>query len=244
MAIKSGDDYKGLLYNFNDSTTPNTSTVKTGCTTTTTGNREPDVISNEETITKKEIQTEYNEMIKSVERYHGFYVGRYELGLEKDKPVSKNADENAEVKTADEGEDCLNGWYGSYNKCKEFANRNSSKSVVSSMMWGSQYDAMLNWIIKNGESIKEDFQKANNSDNNPEKYGITGSYSKDIIKNIYDLYGCNQESSLEVGRQFGSNDSGVIYRGSSYSSLDFRSYGIELPNSNSAQNSRITLYIK
>ena len=41
MAIKSGNDYKGLLYNF----TSSGSTVISGCTTTTSSYREPDIVS-------------------------------------------------------------------------------------------------------------------------------------------------------------------------------------------------------
>ena len=246
MAIKSGDNYKGLLYNFDVSTTLNTSTVKAGCTTTNVRNREPDIVNNEEIFTKEELQVEYDEMIKSVKKYHGFYVGRYELGLEGDKPVSKNANENDEVLTANQGSDCLNGWYGAYSKCKEFASKDSSKSVVSSMIWGSQYDAMLNWMIKEGENIISASDKWNDDLKKKRKNGITGSYSNDVIKNIYDLYGCKQESCLEAGKQFGSQASGRVYRSGTRinDEVGYRSYGIEPTKSNSAQNSRITLYIK
>ena len=37
------------------------------------------------------LKTKYKEMATSVAKYKGFYVGRYELGLEGDTPVSKNA---------------------------------------------------------------------------------------------------------------------------------------------------------
>ena len=44
----------------------------------------------------KDLKIQYKEMATSVAKYKGFYVGRYELGLEGDTPVSKNAstDEN------------------------------------------------------------------------------------------------------------------------------------------------------
>ena len=154
MAIKQGENYKGLLYNF----TSSDSTVKNGCTTTSTSYREPDILTtydndvtyNNGLFTKDTLQTEYNNMMKSVEQYHGFYVGRYELGLEGIKPVSKNASKNTNVITADTNNSSTSMWYGLYKKCKEFTSKNA---VGSSMIWGSQYDAMMNWMQENGEDV-------------------------------------------------------------------------------------------
>src|SRR5699024_457871 len=81
-------------------------------------------------------------------------------------------------------------WYGLYTKCKEYAPEEGTKSVVSSMTWGSQYDAMMNWMQKNG--IKVNTKGNNNIDI------TTGTSETDLLKNIYDLYGCHFEWTSEI----------------------------------------------
>ena len=193
MAIEKNGNYRGLLYNFSRTG----STVMSGCTTTTNSFREPDIVSdydsnryyNNGLFTKSSLQEEYNNMIESVKTYHGFYMGRYELGLDGSKnPTSKKAGNG--VETADAGPSSLKNWYGLYSKSKEYAKESDKKSTVSSMLWGSQYDAMLNWMQKNGENVyQSNASKTNMSDN-------TGSNSNDIIKNVFDLYGCHYEWTL------------------------------------------------
>ena len=94
-------------------------------------------------------------MATSVAKYKGFYVGRYELGLEGDTPVSKNAstEENrTKVTTADSTNEKTNTWYGLYKKCLEYTvPETNDSSVTSSMIWGSQYDAMMNFMKRRGE---------------------------------------------------------------------------------------------
>ena len=77
--------------------------------------------------------TDYKEMIESIEKYGGFYIGRYELsseGVQKDKEVLSL------------------GWYGSYQKCKMLKN---SEKVETRMIWGCQWDAACNFIANKGE---------------------------------------------------------------------------------------------
>ena len=102
MAIKNGDNYRALLYDF----TKTSSSVIEGCTTTTSNYSEPTYLmsssmgdnssyNNDGTgnkiVTEEALQSEYNKMIESVNKYNGFYLGRYQLGIEGIKPVSKNA---------------------------------------------------------------------------------------------------------------------------------------------------------
>ena len=82
MAVKVGENYRGLLYNF----TASGSEVKSGCTTTNfdnnSGYREPVLIDSDSSNGVTNLQSEYNKMIGSVSKYYGFYIGRYELGLD------------------------------------------------------------------------------------------------------------------------------------------------------------------
>ena len=241
MAIEQENNYRGLLYDF----TSSGSTVINGCTTTTSNFREPDILSaydnntsnNNGLFTKASLQQDYNKMIKSVLQYHGFYIGRYELGLEGTVPVIKKA--STDVKTADASNLYTYRWYGLYSKCKEFAPEDSDKSVVSSMIWGSQYDAMLNWMLGNeiDVSVIEGRVPDTEKNSTPE----TGSNSKDNLKNIFDLYGCHREWTLEAS----TANVRIIRGGYYYTSYPPSSRNQYTPLQDSGfYSSRITLYIK
>ena len=200
MAVKVGENYRGLLYDFNDD---NTSTVKSGCITTTNDYREPTLVSSDSSNGVTDLQSEYNKMIKSVSKYYGFYIGRYELGLDTENanaPTSQKEDGENGVETADAGSLSLKNWYGLYTKCKEYAPEEGTKSVVSSMTWGSQYDAMMNWMQANDVKV--------NKTGNMNTATTTGTSETDLLKNIYDLYGCHSEwtsaaySVLRVSRRW------------------------------------------
>ena len=201
MAVQVGNDYKGLLYEFSGSN----GYLKYGSNANYQGGssdyREPDVVSDYDggsddtvdgKITTTKLTTEYNEMIVSVLKYKGFYVARYEAGLDKttNEVVFKNASVAANnVTTTDAGNSETNSWYGLYKKIKTFTT--DSDKVVSSMIWGSQYDAMMNWMAKNGKTVGD-----SNSSNTNNSY-TTGSKSTDVVNNVYDLYGCHREWTLE-----------------------------------------------
>ena len=242
MAIKNGDNYRGLLYDF----TSSASTVQSGCTTTTSNYREPDIVRsydnntsyNNGLFTKDSLQEEYNKMMASVEKYHGFYVGRYELGLEGTTPVSKNASTNSGVTTAAANNSNTYRWYGLYSKCKEFAEEESDKSVVSTMIWGSQYDAMMNWMQANGVDVSATADGTNTIKNSS---STTGGQEKDFIKNVFDIYGCHREWTLEAynanNRVSRGGESGNSYSPSNHINVT--------PNTNASRYSaRLTLYIK
>ena len=187
----------------------------------------------------KDMQDEYNNMIESVDKYKGFYVGRYETGIENGKAVSKNAYTNQSVTTADPTQNEIKYWYGLYNKQRTMAADNNYIGVESSMILGSQYDAMMNWMIKTGTVVGVGY------DDSKWTSGmiITGQSEKDIINKVHDLYGCHIEWTLEAN----SNNYRVT-RGSSstYSRGSAPSYGYTLfPNHiYSEYSSRLTLYIE
>ena len=148
---------------------------------------------------------DYNEMIASISKYGGFYIGRYELssvGDQKDKAtlVSKN-------------------WYNLYKKCKEL---NASNKVETRMIWGCQWDVTCNFIANKGDkkSITDSSSWGNYS--NSIEPANTGNYEQSVPKNtgsneawkannIYDLAGnCNEWT------QGASFTSGRVRRGGDY----------------------------
>ena len=133
-------------------------------------------------------------MVESVNKYKGFYVGRYETGKLNGNIVSKNARTDTNVTTLDATTSKGNTWYGLYQKQKEYAN--GKNGIKSTMIWGSQYDAMMNWMAKKGKKVgTEDVSKYNNTTK-------TGNKAEDNINNIFDLYGCHFEWSIESTRAY------------------------------------------
>ena len=253
MATENENGYTGVLYDFHEYNIGVTnSTIRFN---SSVDFEEPTLIDEDEFsgfpglpghndgyFTKESMQNDYNNMIKSVEKYYGFYVGRYELGLEGTEPVSKNAKINTNVTTADSSNyNNTQNWYGLYCKAKEYATLEEDKAVVSSMMWGSQYNAMLNWMQKNGEIVNmnaSSLSGGNKISNNSE---VTGYETKDIIRNVYDLFGCHYEWTLE-----GYDHSSRTLYGGSYKSIDPPSgfAGGYVTQTQDDTNTRITLYIK
>ena len=196
----STTNYEGLLYSFSGTT----STYKPNNTIATTKYtyREPAYLSgsnyDDNTIygglfNSNDLQTDFNNMVKSVNKYGGFYVARYELGLEGTTPVSKPT--SATVTSRYTDTNTTNDWYGLYTKAKSMYLESGENNVTSTMIWGSQYDAMMNWMAKTGINIGDgDNTKRNQSPNT----GIKANQYEDKINNVFDLYGCHYEFTLEA----------------------------------------------
>ena len=247
-------NYRGVLYNWITDATGNTAY---DWNADPTSNREPANLSSDSTSTNSNwtstlYQEEYNKMIKSVLQYGGFYVGRYEMSLNSE---TKNAESKYGATSATAESTSANNWYGLYNKAKTYApeknsdnTENASQKVVSSMIWGSQYDAMLKWMKGNNINVTSsrptDLSIGTTSRNTTRVTGGANNgqtVSKDKLSNIYDLLGNSYEwtqeadnISIRVGRGGGYNDS---------SAPSYRNNFFPTPTS-SNRGSRLTLYIK
>ena len=135
-----------------------------------------------------DMQEDFYNMAKSVEIYHGFYIGRYEMS----KSDSNTAQSKANSTALTASTSSANRWYGLYAYGKKYTN--IADSVESSMVWGSQYDAMMRWMQDNEEDVK-----STNDDIKSTNKTITGfEGDADIIRNVYDLYGGRLEWTLEA----------------------------------------------
>jgi len=253
--VTSGTDangninYRGVLYNWGTDATGNTAY---DWSADSTSFREPanlsgsyDSKSKNSSWTSTLYQEEYNKMIKSVSQYGGFYVGRYEMSLNSE---TKNAESKYGATSANAKDTDTNQWYGLYNKAKTYAPENASQKVVSSMIWGSQYDAMLKWMkgnkINATSSSPTDLSIGTTSKNTTRVTGGANNgqtVSKDKLSNIYDLLGNSLEWTQEA-----NNTSYRVIRGGYYNSSiapSYRSY--DCPTDTlSYDGSRFTLYIK
>ena len=249
-------NYRGVLYNWYTDVTGNTAY---DWSADSTGNIEPanlsssyDSTSTNSSWTSTLYQEEYNKMIKSVSQYGGFYVGRYEMSLNSE---TKNAESKYGATSANASDTDTNQWYGLYNRAKTYApeknsdnTENASQKVVSSMIWGSQYDAMLKWMKGNKINVTSssptDLSIGTTSKNTTRVTGGANNgqtVSKDKLSNIYDLLGNSLEWTQEA-----NNTSYRVIRGGYYNSSiapSYRSY--DCPTDTlSYDGSRFTLYIK
>ena len=236
----SSVNYRGVLYIWNYDPTGNT---EYPWSSTSPSYREPDVVSRYDGgefdtvgITKSMLQNEYNAMIESIKQkqYGGFYVGRYEMGVENGKAISK-----INVVPTSAANEETSSWYGLYAKAKTYTN--SKNSVTSSMIWGSQYDAMLNFALTGNDSAKINSYEYGNYSETLLKTGLTET--QDSINNIYDLAGNLSEWTIEA-----NSTSNRVYRGGAYDdsgSPSNRYNGNSDPNrTDHYVSSRLVLYVK
>ena len=158
---------------------------------------------------KTTMQEDYNAMIKSVEEYGGFYIGRYEISKSDSNTAQSKKNVVALTNDDDSTNESQNGniWYGLYAYGKKYTNPNKPNSVESSMIWGSQYDAMLRWM-QSGEN-KVNVTGDIGDDRNRSRT-ITGGTETDVIRNIYDIYGGRYEWTLEAYNTYYRVDRGRL----------------------------------
>ena len=157
----------------------------------------------------KGLQKDFEEMKESVNKNGGFYVGR---GV-----ISKAAETSDRI-----------NWYQFYAIQKAY----STDSVQGSMIYGSQYNAMMSWI---GNAAKKKIG------DNRNKERTTGTKETDVINNIYDLYGNIFEWTIEASTVENRNARGGSCN---YNASPSNSIPCEPAVAYSDVGSRITLYIK
>ena len=268
---KGKKNYQGALYDFSGTGENTTSTENTTYVQGTTNYREPDVLTNSthgdwstkssrgyelikqcitgmseksnaeiQTQWKNQLQEEYNAMVESIAKYGGFFVGRYETSYNGSKVASVAGVKPMTAETTSGGT-----WYGMYQKQKDFTT--TSDKMTANMIWGSQYDAMLNWALEGANKTH-----VSASDNALHDYSdsidlLTRTTTEndtttelDRINNIYDLEGNLYEWTQSVNGTYNR-----FNRGGSYDSNNSPSFkGVDLPyDTDDRVGSRLSLYI-
>ena len=195
--------------------------------------------------------SEYNTMRAQVLKYGGFYIGRFEAGVNSTTlrtkvttnqtvvckkgvapynyvPWGKEMnDVNTAFAPSDNNSDNVSTNGAVYLAKNMYS---SSNSVTSTLTYGCQWDAMCRYI---GDS-----QRKTPTKSKPE---LTGSVSTDVSKNIYDLAGNCYEWTMEACGTFLRDPRGGSY-GSAYP-VSSRLYG-RPAGINAGFSFRPTLYIK
>ncbi len=197
-----------------------------------------------------EIETELDETIKSIEKYGGFYIGRYENGETKTvKPVVKRMSSNPYA-----------SWYDTYVNLRTLV---PNENLKANIIYGCLWDETLQWFRESGAKTDEDIYNSatwgNHKDSENFTYytnvaGSTGSKTKGSGKsiptgsternkanNIYDMAGNQWEWTLE-----GYGNYNRSLRGGNYSSgaSDYSVGSRSNDYPNNANASRAYFYIK
>ena len=144
---------------------------------------------------KETLQTEYNEIVKSIYNAEGFWVGRYETSN-----MTKNP--NTAVKViagTNTGISDIN-WYYMYGQQKAYSANKRLSGVKSSMILGACHDQVLEFVNTESYNVKQAVNVGHKSAEFTTKPYLTGGigYSEnysgtiaynDVSKNVYDLEG-------------------------------------------------------
>lgn len=170
-----------------------------------------------------ELEQSYYQVIKSIKKYGGFYIGRYETAIVENQAVSQRMKENLSNQS----------WVEMYQKTKKM--KGEKDNIVTSMVWSSLWDYVLEWFVKTGRKTYEEICYSNTWGNyrstvfeyyidtqgnkTTKNYGssnakIIPTGASDIMKtnNIYDMAGNVNELTLGCYAYY------VSYRGGYYNS--------------------------
>ena len=134
------------------------------------------------------MKSDYEEMIESLEKYKGFYIGRYELTANGEKTGATQTYVN---------------WYTLYKNCKTLA---VGSKVKTRMIWGLQWDVTCNWLAGSGFDITDSSKWGNYSNNDATGHGSkqnTGFSESWKANNIYDFAGNCYEFTQEAFSPYG-----------------------------------------
>ena len=193
---------------------------------------------------------DYSEMIESIAKYKGFYIGRYELSTK-----TENG-ETIGIEQKDKKSQTETSWYELYKYSKNIA---GSENMQTRMIWVCQWDVTCKWLSEHGYDINDssswgnysNYNTANNYAEGSEKYEAragekqnTGSSENWKANNIYNLAGNCYEWTQEVNSTYYRARRGGDYRryGSDYPASR-RSY-FDPAYSDVSVACRASLYIK
>ena len=185
------------------------------------GVREPDLLTDIDTYSEmykiissaytsgedmaRDFVKDYTDMYDSINAYNGFYIGRYELTGTVEEPTLVPGtvldSETAAISQGYEMEgEAYGGWYCLYKACRNLR-PTGNNSVVTTMIWGCQWDETMSWLKNTVFKGQEDEVDVDSNSwgiydsSNPANTGSSTTYMKN---NIYDLAGNYGEWTQEA----------------------------------------------
>ena len=150
-------------------------------------------------------ESEYNtakqKMLKSVYQNEGFWVGRYEAGIENEANIRKFSSNTAKL-TPVTKQNMYPYTYVTRTQAKVLAEQVESGSYTSSLMFGVQWDLVLKFIEEktvskaneaNRKNVREIIEKTLNNDSTN-----IGNYNN----NLWNITNINAKYSIDYGNNF------------------------------------------
>ena len=188
---------------------------------------------------------DYSDMIESIAKYKGFYIGRYELSTKTENGKTIG------IEQKDKASQTNTNWYELYKYSKNIA---GSQNMQTRMIWGCQWDVTCKWLAEHNYDINnssawgnyyDSVSPANGGNYEQNNKKNTGSNENWKANNIYDLAGNCREWTQEA---YSTNDRAV--RGGYYYDTGSNLPAINRNHSNPGNSSdsyfasRASLYIK
>ena len=181
----------------------------------------------------------------SINKYKGFYVGRYEttinngtIGSKKGAKVLTTYETLKEGTNPNNNESYYYRWYGLYKAQKDLYGNNSN--VFSSMITSKEWNTIMTFTGYGGAKRATSTYTTKPDLSGSAYKGTTDTY--DLTKNIYDLAGNVEEWTLKANSAHSRVTRGGYYGDDSYSA-SFTD--VNSPHSyDSYDGSRLALYIK
>ena len=212
----------------------------------------------EETI---ETQNEAKAMYESIKKNKGFYIGRYETGIDNEgKTIIKkeakvynnikwsNSEEYAQSTTKNEK--------GAVELARTFSEDNNYQTAKSTLIYGVQWDEVMRYLgdIENNEGIgiltkyiqdstKKGWYNSNLNSNEQHQTGLNLETGKNKVKNIYDLAGNVYEWTMETCKNDKRIMRGGCYLNTGYGAPASNRYEKEPSYANEYIGFRIALYL-
>ena len=184
------------------------------------------------------LKNDYKNMMDSIKKNGGFYVGRYELsnaGTKKNQPSLTDTN-----------------WYNLYAKCKTLGDESTT---YSRMIWGCQWDQVCKFISTSGDQVSLTDSSTYGNYSNSQAPANTGNYEQGVKKNtgsneawkannIYDLAGnCWELTQEAFSAGLRAYRGGYCGYNGVYNPVTGRN-NLGPTNTGSNVSSRPTLYIK
>lgn len=192
----------------------------------------------------------YNKMKKQIKAYSGFYIGRYESGVENVSQLRNSPTNVEKVVIKSEKAPCnfipwgtsvkdkapIQNKSGAVYLAEKFAKENGHEGTVSTLCYAVQWDYVMRFI----ENVRKP-QEINELNHNG--IHLTGAVKTDSYKNIYDLEGNCSEWTMEA---YSGVENRRVVRGGSGTTKDALGQRTVLATDSTLENVsfRIALYLE